>query len=334
LYLSREEKIAMANQQHLEKIFQGLARWNEWRWEHPEIRPDLSEASLGSNEVEGTALMNASLGAFLPCTDFSSAHLQSVRLNGAALFSANFLRADLSHANLSGAELSLANLREANLAGAYLFGTNLTEADLSGADLSGADLDRANLRGANLSGANLTGATLWGTVFDTTRLTETVFDNASLGWTLFANVDLSSARGLETTRHEGPSTLGIDTLFRSQRNLPPARFLSQIGMSPALIEEMLHHAKSGAQTATCSIGYTLADQEYAMLVQASLQARGASCWLVTHGIPLGIPRPTSSLAFFDRYNRLVLVLSQAALESEEIQEEVETALKMETQRQQ
>jgi hypothetical protein len=97
---------------------------------------------------------------------------------------------------------------------------------------------------------------------------------------------------------------------------------------------MLHHAKSGAQTATCSIGYTLADQEYAMLVQASLQAIGASCWLVTHGIPLGIPRPTSSLAFFDRYNRLVLVLSQAALESEEIQEEVETALKMETQRQQ
>jgi len=97
---------------------------------------------------------------------------------------------------------------------------------------------------------------------------------------------------------------------------------------------MQHDTKSGLQTATCSIGYTLADQGFAMQVQASLQATGTSCWLVARDIPMGIPRPTSSLAFFDRYNRLVLVLSQAALESEEIQEEVETALKMETQRQQ
>jgi hypothetical protein len=34
----------MANQQHLAILKQGVEVWNQWRKEHPEIRPDLSEA--------------------------------------------------------------------------------------------------------------------------------------------------------------------------------------------------------------------------------------------------------------------------------------------------
>jgi hypothetical protein len=39
---------------------------------------------------------------------------------------------------------------------------------------------------------------------------------AKCGFTGFGNVDLSEVKGLETIRHEGPSTVGMDTLFRSR----------------------------------------------------------------------------------------------------------------------
>ena len=108
---------------------------------------------------------------------------------------------DIGGANLSGANLIAAYLREANLIGA-----NLSEANLSMADLSRADLSRANV-----SGAKLCDAICW--------------------FTLFTNVDLSEAIGLDSVRHIGPSTIGIDTLFRSKGKIPEA-FLRGCGLSP------------------------------------------------------------------------------------------------------
>src|SRR5260221_459687 len=95
------------------------------------------------------------------------------------------------------ADLRTADLKEADLSGADLSG-----ADLSGADLSGADLREADLSGADLSGANLS--------------------EAIVGWTTFADVDLSSALNLDTVRHDGPSTIGIDTIYKSKEKIPDA----------------------------------------------------------------------------------------------------------------
>lgn len=66
----------MANPEHLAKLKEGVAAWNEWREQNPDIRPDLSAADLSS---------------------------------------ANLYAADLSSADLRGANLSWANLRGANL---------------------------------------------------------------------------------------------------------------------------------------------------------------------------------------------------------------------------
>ena len=114
---------------------------------------------------------------------------------------------DLRGAHLSGADLSRADLSRANLSDADLSDADLRGADLSGADLSGADLSSANLSSANLSSANLSDADLSG---------------AYIGWTIFGDVDLSVVKNLETVIHEGPSTIGIDTIYRSGGNIPEA----------------------------------------------------------------------------------------------------------------
>ena len=77
--------------------------------------------------------------------------------------------------------------------------------------------------GANLSRADLSGAE---------------FSGASVARTAFADVDLSVAKGLETVVHRGPSTIGIDTIYKSRGKIPevflrgcgvPDEFIAYIG---------------------------------------------------------------------------------------------------------
>jgi len=93
----------MANDEHVAILKKGVAAWNAWRDENPDIRPNLSEATLDGADLTGANLS----GAFLN-------------------------RADLSYA-----KLPEANLTRANLSGADLTTANLIETDFSGADLTG-----------------------------------------------------------------------------------------------------------------------------------------------------------------------------------------------------
>lgn len=51
-------------------------------------------------------------------------------------------------------------------------------------------------------------------------LREADLREAIIGWTTFANIDLSTVKGLETVKHLGPSTIGIDTVYLSSGNIP------------------------------------------------------------------------------------------------------------------
>jgi len=146
----------MANLEHLAILKQGVAAWNKWREDHPDVRPDLRGA-------------------------------------------------DLSEANLGGANLSGADLREADL----------RKASLIEANLRGADLVLANLTGVHLSGADVS--------------------RARFDFTVLGDNDLSQTKGLDTAVHEGPSTIGTDTIQRSGGKIPEV-FLRGAGVPDNWIE--------------------------------------------------------------------------------------------------
>src|SRR6266567_790139 len=163
----------MANQEHLDILKQGADTWNQWRKEHPNIRPDLSLADLKGADLSGAFLNGADLReADLSETRFYDDTTPMGLLTGASfikanLRGANLTEADLSHVNLIGADLSEANLNKARLpksiiSEATLTGAFLKEVDLSGVDLSKKDLSRVNFSGANLMQVNLTDAILRG----------------------------------------------------------------------------------------------------------------------------------------------------------------------------
>src|SRR5437762_531825 len=107
----------MANQEQLAILKQGVEAWNQWRHEHPETCPDLSEAIIvGAQRPQDDSLWRA---------DLWEANLSSANLNEADLRGANLSQANLSNANLSGADLSRAMLVETDFTGATLTNCNI-----------------------------------------------------------------------------------------------------------------------------------------------------------------------------------------------------------------
>lgn len=145
------------------------------------------------------------------------------------LRSAGLRGADLTGADLAGTDLVGTDLRGANLTRANLTQANLDGADLREASLDGAYLARAYLSEASLTQANLREALLERTILDGARLQGADLSRAGLFATVLTNVDLSQVRGLDTVRHGGPSTIGIDTLLRSGGKIPEA-FLRGCGV--------------------------------------------------------------------------------------------------------
>src|SRR6266851_7122825 len=137
----------MANPEHVAKLKEGVAAWNDWRKENRQIRPDLSGADLHGFDLRRFDLREANL---------SVANFFEAVLSGANPIRANLSGADLSEACLVGADLFSADVSRANLFEANLSRASLIRADLTRANLAGADLFSADLHGANLTDANVT----------------------------------------------------------------------------------------------------------------------------------------------------------------------------------
>jgi len=132
----------MANPEHLEILRRGVEKWNQWRKDHPEIVPDLSEANLFKADLSEVNL--------------SETNLTGVNLNEANLDEANLDKSNLEEAKLSAASLIMANFMGANLSMATLtvanlFGANLSRSYLAGADLGGAEVGFTTFGDNNLS---------------------------------------------------------------------------------------------------------------------------------------------------------------------------------------
>jgi hypothetical protein len=115
-----------------------------------------------------------------------------------------------------------ANLVRANLRSVSFENADMARANLAGADLTGANLCAANLAYANLARTHLEGASFRDAWFDRTLLVD-----VEMSWMTEAHAD--------RTRHQGPSSVGTNTLLLSKGRIP-ASFLRGCGLSEWEIE--------------------------------------------------------------------------------------------------
>lgn len=286
----------MAQPADMERLQQGVEFWNAWRQEAPGLIPDLSGADLNGFALEQINFRRANLtwtrlgGAVLTGADLEEATLVGADLSAAEVSQASLVRANLRQINLVGAELRAADLSQAildgadlidaNLSRALLHATSLQETDLSGASLCEADLRRANLTRANLSNADLRRANLVAALLRGTILRATNLSQAIIGETVFGDVDFQGAHGLEQVIHQGPSTLGVDTLYRSRGEVPEV-FLQGVGMPAAHLSTCISSIREqSAWHGTCLISYALEDQAFVDQLATDLRAKGMRCWLL------------------------------------------------------
>ena len=168
------------------------------------------------------------------------------------LDTANLVNADLEDVNLSQANLQRANLEHVNCVRTKLFNANLRHAFLIHADLRDTDL-----RDANLSHANLFRATLSNTILGGADLT-----SCQLGYTFWVALDLSEIKGLEYAYHLAPSSIGIDTIYKSRGKVPEV-FLRGCGVPNEFIAYMHSLAAHPIQFYSCFISYSNKDQDFA-----------------------------------------------------------------------
>jgi hypothetical protein len=253
-------------------------------------------------------------------TDLSGADLFKANLSGAVLTGAVLTGADLSEAELSKADLSGADLIQADLSWADLSEADLREADLREADLIQADLIQADLSEAGLSEAGLSGADLSGA--DVT--------NCRCEGTLFANVDLSEVKGLETIRHEGPSTVGVDTLFKSKGKIPEA-FLRGCGVPEPIIVNLksLVSSLEPIQFYSCFISHSSADKDFARRLHSRMRDEGLRVWFDEADMQAGKKLHEQIDEAIRVYDRLLLVLSASSMNSEWVKTELRKAFKLE-----
>lgn len=292
----------MANPEHVEIVKQGAEAIFAWRETNRKLRLDLSRADLEEAELDGADLSEADLG-------------------GANLSGARCFFTDLSQANLVGADLRGADLSGVALATTRFIGPGTAQTAAHSTNFpAGSDLSKADLSEAILSGANLTG-----TVLDGTR-----FKAAIIGWTVLGDVDLSTAKELETIRHQGPSIIGIDTLYRSRGKIPET-FLRGCGVPDGLIAHLpsLLGAQHAIQFYSCFISYSHKDEEFAKRLYSRMRDEHLRVWYAPEDMKGGRKIHEQINEAIRVHDKLLLVLSDNSMASEWVKTEVRRARRRE-----
>jgi hypothetical protein len=137
-------------------------------------------------------------------------------------------------------------------------------------------------------------------------------------------------KGLESIQHEGPSTVGVDTLILSRRRIPEA-FLRGCGVPEALIAYLpsLISGMEPIQFDSCFISYSTRDQDFAERLHSRLRDRGLRVWFAPEDVQGGKKLHEQIDEAIRYHDRLLLVLSPESMASESVRTEIRNARKAE-----
>lgn len=280
-----------------EVIKKGGRAWNAWKSRHTDIHADLSNLDL-----RGVDLSDADLAYTTLCgSKFRRANLRNALIADADLSGADFSGADLSRARLYESSLRNCKFRKAILSDAVMFWSNISGADFSYAQLMGTDLCGVE----DPAGAN--------------------FDHSVMGWTILGDINLSGAKGLETVIHEGPSVIGIDTIYQSRGHIPKV-FLLGAGVPDDFIEFIPSLTTTPVDLASCFISYSIKDRSFCDRLVRDLRASGVRIWYFPENAGWGESVWGEIDRAISHYDKLVIVCSKNSLRSGPVLREMERAL--------
>ncbi len=311
----------MANEQHLAMLNEGVEAWNAWREHNEHILPDLSKAKLAFRDLRAANFGNCAFcEADLEDADFRSADLRGADFSAANARNASFADTDLRNADFTYAVLLGANLSWTDLRFAFAAEADLLGADLAGANLANTDLSRADLIGSDLRFAKL----------NRTSLYHTDFSEAVFGETTFIDCDLSEAKDLEFVNHKGPSSLDIATIYKSGARIPE-EFLRGCGVPESFISQIHSLVSNEGKNKfySCFISHSFKDDEFVRRLYSRMRDAHLRVWYAPEDAESGKKLHEQIDTAIQTFDKLLIVLSEASLESEWVMTELRKAFKEE-----
>jgi len=314
----------MAKKMHLNAFLKGKDSWNQWRFKNLNIEPDLSNADIGQNIAEWR-FQKANEYLQYSNSQLNNANLEGTNFLGLKLAHSSFREAKLRNADFMLTDLSFCDFSFSDLSKANFGWSNLYETSLFNSIMHNSELDHADLSNANLLFTDLSGSVLRGTKFISTNLLEADFENTILDRTIFANVDLSKCKGLERVIHEGPSYIDIQTIYRSNGKIP-LNFLKGLGIPNDFISYSNAIVSSPIQYFSCFISYCSIDNLFVKKLYQDIKRHGVTCWYAPEELKVGDRIRTKIDESIYLFDKLLLILSEHSVNSQWVDQEVETAL--------
>ena len=89
------------------------------------------------------------------------------------------------------------------------------------------------------------------------------------------------------------------------------------------------HANTNVANPKCFISYSSKDQTFAERLRIDLQERGFACWFAPHDLPIGAKIRSGIEDALQTHDKVILVISNHAIDSSWVETEVETTLERE-----
>jgi len=134
-------------------------------------------------------------------------------------------------------------------------------------------------------------------------------------------------KGLNAVNHNGPSTIGLDTISHSQGNIPEI-FLRKAGVPDSIIEAIpsLIGSLRPIDFYSCFISYSDKDRAFAERLYDDLQSKGVRCWFAPEDLKWGEKIRTGIDEAIHLHDKLLLILSKHSVASGWVEHEVKSAL--------
>src|SRR5438552_2096950 len=146
-------------------------------------------------------------------------------------------------------------------------------------------------------------------------------NQTELRLTVFGDVDLHAVKGLDALIHLGPSTIGIDTIYRSGGNIPEA-FLKGAGVDDTFITYIRSLVGKPIEYYSCFISYSSKDDAFARRLYADLQSHNVRCWFAPEDLKWGERIRTGIDEAIRMHDKLLLILSKHSVASGWVEREV------------
>lgn len=142
------------------------------------------------------------------------------------------------------------------------------------------------------------------------------------------NINFSLVKGLETVLHRGPSTIGIDTIYESNANIPQ-RFLIGAGVPDDFISYIRSLVGHAIELFSCFISYSHHDEAFARRLYSKMRDQNLRVWSAPEDVKGGRKLHEQIDRAIQMHDRLLLVLSEHSLRSEWVTTEIRKARRIE-----